>query len=104
MHCLSAMQSIVKCAKSGWPVSGQKQVNSGIWNWMTKSRSGAGLGNTSRCLDGTEGGLAGLARVPTSMAALPALRAGAEGLAAVFFWVLAVVPAGAFLAMGSTCV
>jgi hypothetical protein len=31
MQVASAMYSIVKCAKSGWPVSGQWQVNSGIW-------------------------------------------------------------------------
>ena len=31
MQVASAMYSIVKCAKSGWLVSGQWQVNSGIW-------------------------------------------------------------------------
>ena len=31
----SATMSIVKWAKSGCPVSGQWQVNSGIWNWIT---------------------------------------------------------------------
>ena len=35
MHSSSQIMSIVKCAKSGWPVSGQLQVNSGIWNWIT---------------------------------------------------------------------
>ena len=40
MHSLSAMQSMVKCAKSGWPVSGQKQVNSGIWIRRNRARVG----------------------------------------------------------------
>ena len=31
----SATMSMVKWAKSGWPVSGQWQVNSGTWNWIT---------------------------------------------------------------------
>ena len=35
MHSLSHTISIVKWAKSGWPVSGQLQVNSGTTNWMT---------------------------------------------------------------------
>jgi hypothetical protein len=35
MQSLSATMSIVNCAKSGWPVSGQVQVNSGITNSMT---------------------------------------------------------------------
>jgi hypothetical protein len=34
MHNLSAIISIVKWAKSGWPVSGQLQVNSGTTNWI----------------------------------------------------------------------
>ena len=39
-------------AKSGWPVLGQRQVNSGICRWITKSRFFAGFGNTSSDLEG----------------------------------------------------
>lgn len=34
-------------AKSGWPVLGQRQVNSGICMWIWKSRFGCGLGKVS---------------------------------------------------------
>src|SRR5689334_183462 len=41
-----------KVAKSGWPVIGQTQVNSGTVNWISRSRSGEGLGKVCSDLFG----------------------------------------------------
>src|SRR5580700_1565460 len=42
-------------AKSGWPVIGHRQVNSGRLMRIVKSRSAAGLGKVARTVDGLEG-------------------------------------------------
>ena len=52
MQSSSAIMSMVKCAKSGWPVSGQWQVNSGTWNWITAIAPNAGLGEDEQLLAG----------------------------------------------------
>lgn len=48
MHDWSGMYSSSIVAKSGSPVFGQTDVNSGQEWWMMKSRWGAGLGKVSR--------------------------------------------------------
>src|SRR4051812_32290670 len=56
-------------AKSGWPVNGQRHVNSGTSIWIAKSRSGAGLANVSSVLLGCEGMIGSAAALSSRTAA-----------------------------------
>src|SRR5690348_14443317 len=62
------------CAKSGWPVSGQRQVNSSVVKTISKGRPGRGLVKVSRRFVG---------RVTTYFGSL----SGREALGAGFFLV-----------------